>query len=74
MYRSRRTVKAGEVMNQAVTHLEYHVKSIDDYELCHNNLDSSMLFYNKKHQSDQYIKQMHYIARKFYEISINEQY
>ncbi|ETB62123.1 hypothetical protein YYC_01123 [Plasmodium yoelii 17X] len=46
----KETIKAGEVMNEAVKLLKYHATSIDDYELCDNNTDNSMLFYNKRHQ------------------------
>ncbi|WBY56212.1 fam-a protein [Plasmodium yoelii yoelii] len=46
----KETIKADEVMNEAVELLKYHATSIDDYELCDNNTDNSMLFYNKRHQ------------------------
>ncbi|ETB61183.1 hypothetical protein YYC_02109, partial [Plasmodium yoelii 17X] len=46
----KETIKADEVMNEAVKLLKYHATSIDDYELCDNNTDSSMSFYNKRHQ------------------------
>ncbi|VTZ76183.1 fam-a protein [Plasmodium yoelii] len=47
---SEEIIQAGEVMNEAVEHLKYHATSMDGYELCDKNPDSSMLFYNKKHQ------------------------
>ncbi|CDU84852.1 fam-a protein [Plasmodium yoelii] len=54
------TIQAGEVMNEAVSQLEYHATSIDDYEFCNNNTDSSMLFYNKKYQGYINIEKIHF--------------
>ncbi|CDU16197.1 fam-a protein [Plasmodium yoelii] len=44
------TINAENLMNEAVTHLEYHAKSDDGYELYGNNHYSRMFFYKKKHK------------------------
>ncbi|SCL83889.1 fam-a protein [Plasmodium berghei] len=61
------TIKAGDVMNEAVKHLEHHAANIDDYRVYERDSNSSLFLFKKKHQSDPDIKKMHYIARKFYE-------
>lgn len=61
-------------MNEAVKHLEHHAANIDDYRVYERDSNSSLFLFKKKHQSDPDIKKMHYIARKCYEVSINERY
>ncbi|EAA16293.1 hypothetical protein [Plasmodium yoelii yoelii] len=53
-------IQAGEVMNEAVELLKYHATSMDGYEFFNNNPNSSMPFYNKKHQDYINIEKIHF--------------
>lgn len=44
----KETIKAGEVMKEAVKHLEYHATSIDDYKLFGIDIFNMQYFYKKK--------------------------
>ncbi|CAD2086353.1 fam-a protein [Plasmodium vinckei lentum] len=44
------TIKASELMNEAVEHLEYHATSEDGYKLCRNYPNISLSYYKKKHE------------------------
>ncbi|CXH84763.1 fam-a protein [Plasmodium berghei] len=44
------TVKADEVMKEAVSQLVYHATSIDDYELFDTNPSGNTFFYKKRHK------------------------
>ncbi|WBY60482.1 fam-a protein [Plasmodium yoelii yoelii] len=57
---SEEIIQAGEVMNEAVSQLEYHATSMDGYELFNKNHNSSMPFYNKKHQDYINIEKIHF--------------
>ncbi|EAA18549.1 hypothetical protein YYC_00217 [Plasmodium yoelii 17X] len=58
------TINAEELMNEAVTHLEYHATSNDGYKLCRKNPGNSMFFYKKKHQNHTDVKKIQF---KFYD-------
>ncbi|CAD2083912.1 fam-a protein [Plasmodium vinckei brucechwatti] len=60
------TIKAGEVMNEAVEALEYHAANIDDYEFYERNPNNTLLLFKKKHYGDLDIKKSHYVACKSY--------
>ncbi|EUD74077.1 hypothetical protein YYG_00024 [Plasmodium vinckei petteri] len=45
------TINAGNLMNEAVKHLEYHAKCKNGYELCGNVFINSTLYYKKKRQN-----------------------
>ncbi|EAA21386.1 hypothetical protein [Plasmodium yoelii yoelii] len=57
---SEEIIQAGEVVNEAVSQLEYHAISMDGYEFFNNNPNSSMPFYNKKHQDYINIEKIHF--------------
>ncbi|CAD2095743.1 fam-a protein [Plasmodium vinckei] len=61
------TIKAGEVINEAVEALEYHAANIDDYEVYERYSNSTLLLFKKKHYGDLDIKKTHYVACKSYE-------
>ncbi|VTZ78168.1 fam-a protein [Plasmodium yoelii] len=57
---SEEIIQAGEVMNEAVELLKYHAISMDGYEFFNKNPNSSMPFYNKKHQDYINIEKIHF--------------
>ncbi|VEV57139.1 fam-a protein [Plasmodium vinckei vinckei] len=51
--------EVGEVMNEAVKHLEYYATSNDGYELCQNQYSSHKVLFKTKHGQTK-IKRFHY--------------
>ncbi|ETB59995.1 hypothetical protein YYC_02388 [Plasmodium yoelii 17X] len=54
------TIQAGEFMNEAVAHLDYHAKDLCKYKLCGRNHNFRMFLYKKKHQYHINIKKIEY--------------
>ncbi|ETB58043.1 hypothetical protein YYC_04136 [Plasmodium yoelii 17X] len=61
------TIKADEVMNEALRQLEYHAENVDDYEIYERYGNSAFFLLKKECNSDLDIKKMKYIASKSYE-------
>ncbi|VTZ70657.1 fam-a protein [Plasmodium chabaudi chabaudi] len=53
-------IKASELMNEAIEHLEYHATDIDNYETWIANNCKYMFFYKKKHKGHTNVEKIQY--------------
>ncbi|CAD2090631.1 fam-a protein [Plasmodium vinckei lentum] len=57
---STQAIKAAELMNEAVKHLEYHATDIDNYESCKAGPNIREFLYKKKHKDHTVIEKIQY--------------
>ncbi|CAD2096657.1 fam-a protein [Plasmodium vinckei] len=54
------TINADKLMNEAVTHLENHIKDKDSYEFCKWNPTDNITFYRKKHEGKTIVQRINF--------------
>ncbi|CAD2084694.1 fam-a protein [Plasmodium vinckei brucechwatti] len=57
---SNEIINASKLMNEAVTHLENHIKDKDSYEFCKWNPIDNTTFYRKKHEGKTIVQRINF--------------